>query len=364
MPVSLAAVLLAALGAATEPPAPASRPTGAGPAAASEAAVDTSPLVHEGIVNAPPEEVWKVWSTAEGFKAFGVAQVRMDFRVGGLIESHYDPKGTLGDEGTIVNQIIGYDPGRVMMWRIHQPPKGFPFKEAWKGTWSVATMTDLGGGRTHLRLAGCGYTADPEAQAMRKFFQSGNAWSMQKLQSHFDKAVRPASPGAAHAESPLAPIEVAVTIAAPREEVFRAFATSAGWKAFFGVESRIGSAPGGPFEIEFSQEPPAGTRGSEGCKVLSLSPGEMISYEWNAPPNQPFARQHKTWVVVTFEAVNANATRVRLRHMGFAERAAEFADHAKEFETCRGYFSQAWPRVLEKLKGHFEPKNEAAKAGA
>jgi hypothetical protein len=49
---------------------------------------DTSPLVHEGILNAPPAEVWKVWSTPEGFRALGVAKADMDFRVGGLIRSH------------------------------------------------------------------------------------------------------------------------------------------------------------------------------------------------------------------------------------------------------------------------------------
>ena len=77
-------------------------------------APDTSPLVHEGILNAPPGEVWKVWATPEGFKALGVAKADMDFRIGGLIRSHYNPAGVLGDEGTIENRIIAYEPLRML----------------------------------------------------------------------------------------------------------------------------------------------------------------------------------------------------------------------------------------------------------
>src|SRR6185436_14124710 len=65
---------------------------------ASDKTADTTPLVHEAIVNAPPSEVWKVWTTNEGFKKLGVAHAEVDYRVGGLMRSHYNPKGVLGDE--------------------------------------------------------------------------------------------------------------------------------------------------------------------------------------------------------------------------------------------------------------------------
>src|SRR5262245_9310296 len=98
---------------------------------------DTSPLVHEGVINAPPAEVWRVWSTPEGFKALGVAKADMDFRVGGLIRSHYRAEGVLGDEGTIQNRIIAYEPMRMLAICIDKTPKGIPFKEAWKPTWTA-----------------------------------------------------------------------------------------------------------------------------------------------------------------------------------------------------------------------------------
>src|SRR5204863_82628 len=79
----------------------------------------------------------------------------------------------------------------MFAFRIEKPPEKFPFPNAWKQTWSVATLTDLGDGRTVLRLSGVGYTADEESQKMRAFFQAGNAWTLKRLASHFDAAVKP-----------------------------------------------------------------------------------------------------------------------------------------------------------------------------
>src|SRR5262249_26497015 len=132
--------------------------------------------VNERIVKAPASEVWKAFATAEGFKKLGVAQCEMDFRIGGLIRTHYDANGRIGDDGTIQNEIISFEPERMLSIRIHQPPKKFPFSEAtWKQTWTVITLADLGDGRTHVRVAGMGYADTEEGQKMRQFFQSGNA---------------------------------------------------------------------------------------------------------------------------------------------------------------------------------------------
>jgi len=317
--------------------------------------VNTDPLVVEAIVNAPPAELWRVFTTGEGFKNLGVSKAEVDLRVGGLMRSHYDPKGELGDPGTIQSEILAYEPERMISFRIQRPPAGFPFPEAWKSTWSVATFTDLGDGRTHVRLAGMGYAPDEESQKMRAFFANGNAWVLKKLQSMYDKDVRPGT-GAAHAENPLAPIEAQSVIAAPREEVWKAYTTSAGWKSFVGVESRIEARPGGPFEVYFGANYPEGQRGSEGCTVLSLDPGHMISYSWNAPPTLPHTRAKRTWVVVTFEELAGKSTRVRLKHMGFAERAVEETEHEQEWKDTRMYFVHAWPNVLKALRAKFEPE--------
>jgi uncharacterized protein YndB with AHSA1/START domain len=153
--------------------------------AAADPAADAPSFVNEGIVNAPVREVWRVWTTAEGFKALGVAKADMDFRVGGLIRSHYKPDGVLGDEGTIQNRILAFEPPRMIAIQIDRPPAGFPFKEAWKRTWTVITLEEASPATTRVRVASMGYGSDEESQAMRRFFEAGNKATLKTLQRHF-----------------------------------------------------------------------------------------------------------------------------------------------------------------------------------
>lgn len=337
--------------AAHEPPDPAPAP------AHTPAHTPDEPLIHEGVIAAPIDRVWAVLSTPEGYKAWGVAQCEMDFRVGGLIRTHYNPKGVIGDQGTIEQQILAFEPGRMLAIRIHKVPSGFPFPdEVWRNTWSVFTLTDLGNNRTHLRIAGCGYDNRPESQAMRNFFKTGNAASIQMLQSRFDPNAAKPDLSKAHDEGPLAPISITETVPAPRAAVWQALTTSEGWKSFLGIESNIDLRPGGPMELFFAPDAPEGQRGSEGCVFLSFLPDQMLSFTWNAPPTLPHARAERTWVVLRLESVSPTSTRIRLDHLGFAELAAQHptrADLLAELPQTRAYFARAWPGVLTKLKLHF-----------
>ena len=142
-------------------------------------------FVNEGTVNAPVAEVWKVWTTAEGYKALGPALADVDLRIGGLIRSRYSADGVLGDAQTIENLIMAYEPLRMIAIRIQKTPEGFPFKEAWKNTWTVVTLTDTGNAQTHMRVASMGYGTDEESLAMRTFFDRGNQQTITLLQNHF-----------------------------------------------------------------------------------------------------------------------------------------------------------------------------------
>ena len=146
-------------------------------------------FVNEGVVNAPVEEVWKAVSTSEGYKILGPAQAEVDLRIGGRIRSRYGKDGALGDDETIVNRILAYEPPTMMAIQIEKPPKTFPFKEAWKNSWTVLTLKPLEGGRTLVRAASLGYGSDAESEAMRKFFEAGNQQVIQNIQKHFAGAV-------------------------------------------------------------------------------------------------------------------------------------------------------------------------------
>ena len=156
------------------------------------AAQGAEPQVTEGFVNAPVGDVWRIFTTSEGFKATGVAHAEVDLRIGGTIRTHYDPKGVLGDAETIVNEILAYEPQRMLTIRIKDAPASFPYRTAMRATWTVIYFTPSGD-MTHVRIVGLGYGDDAESQAMRKFFAEGNRQTL-------DHIAKPFWPKCAHCE--------------------------------------------------------------------------------------------------------------------------------------------------------------------
>jgi uncharacterized protein YndB with AHSA1/START domain len=148
------------------------------------ARADEVSFVNEGVVGAPIDEVWKVFSTAEGYQLLGPALAEIDLRVGGTIRSRYRADGALGDAETIENVIIDYRAPVMMAIRIGKPPASFPFKEAWKSTWTVLTLTPTEDG-TLVRATSYGYGTDEESIAMRRFFEAGNQETIETLRRHF-----------------------------------------------------------------------------------------------------------------------------------------------------------------------------------
>jgi uncharacterized protein YndB with AHSA1/START domain len=139
------------------------------------------PQVTEGFVNAPVAEVWRIFTTSQGYRATGAAQADVRLAIGGEIRSHYDAKGTLGDAETIVNEILAYEPERMLAIRIKQAPASFPHRDAVAGTWTVIYFAPAGENMTQVRIVGLGYTDSPASQAMRKFFAEGNRWTLDHI---------------------------------------------------------------------------------------------------------------------------------------------------------------------------------------
>lgn len=142
---------------------------------------------------------------------------------------------------------------------------------------------------------------------------------------------------------PAAPIRVEVEVAAPRPDVFRAFTTTDGVTTFFAPAARVELRADGPYELYFNPSAAAGSRGSEGCRVLSYVEDEMVSFTWNAPPTLGnAARMLRSFVVVQLSDAGPGRTRVQLTHAGFGA--------GQPWEEIRTYFARAWPAVLKQLQ--------------
>ena len=142
-------------------------------------------LIHEGIVAGSASEVWAAFTTEEGQESWMVAHSELELKVGGLMRTHYDPKGKIGDPKTIENTIISYDPERMLSIRVTKAPEGFPFPNAVKSMWTVIYFEAVGQRATRVRMVGLGFGDDEESKKMRAFFERGNAFTLKKLQERF-----------------------------------------------------------------------------------------------------------------------------------------------------------------------------------
>jgi uncharacterized protein YndB with AHSA1/START domain len=136
-----------------------------------------------------------------------------------------------------------------------------------------------------------------------------------------------------------------IIVNASVREVWEAWTTAEGAVTFFAPAANIELSIGGSYELLFDLDAPEGSRGGEGLKILSFLPEEMLSFEWNAPPQYHNVRKQHTWVVVQFFPCSHNKTKVRLTHLGWRK--------GEEWDKVFQYFKRAWDVVLGRLQHRF-----------
>lgn len=134
-------------------------------------------------IDASIADVWSLFETEEGLRKWMAPLIELDLRVGGSIKSNYHADGVIGDENTIVNTILTYEPQRMLSLKATNPPADFKYADAIKDTWSVMYFEALDEGRTRVRIHGLGYRDTPDSEAMYKFFERGNEWVLQQLKT-------------------------------------------------------------------------------------------------------------------------------------------------------------------------------------
>ena len=136
-----------------------------------------------------------------------------------------------------------------------------------------------------------------------------------------------------------------VVVKGSLDAVWHAWTTGDGFHDFTGAEAHIDLKIGGPFEILWNPDKSSTTRGSEGMRILSYLPKQMLSFEWNAPPDFGPLRQQRTWVVVTLKPVGRDRVEVTLDHAGWGTGA--------DWDKLYAYFDHAWGYVLDRLAKKF-----------
>ncbi len=157
---------------------------------------------------------------------------------------------------------------------------------------------------------------------------------------------------AAPSPSPRA-VVIARDYAATPAQIWPLFTSTEGITSWLVDSARIELRLGGAYELHFMAEAAEGTRGSEGCRVLSFVPERMLSFTWNAPPMFPQRSQH-TWVVLELDP-SWQGTHLRLTHLGWPE--AGFTD-GSEWPEIFAYFERAWSGVFDALAAKLRPPSD------
>lgn len=162
----------------------------------------THTLVVEDMVPAPPAEIWRLFTTAEGLESWMVPHAEIDLRVGGEMRTNYVAEEALGGPHTITNRVLSFEPERMLSLKAVGYPEGFRFPEALADAWSVVYFEPAGEDATRVRLVGLGYPDTPEGREALTHFEAGNRWTLDQLIRHVTQGGGPEAPEVTMSEEP------------------------------------------------------------------------------------------------------------------------------------------------------------------
>ena len=145
----------------------------------------TLQLVHETVIDAPPEEVWAAISTPEGWRSWAVPAAWTPADEPDIIETSYSAAAVPGGPDTIRQRILASVPGRMIAFRTVKAPEGFPNFDAFRRTTGLFELEPDGAGGTRVRLTGAGYPDSDAGRQLLGFFREGNRISLERLRQRF-----------------------------------------------------------------------------------------------------------------------------------------------------------------------------------
>jgi len=141
-------------------------------------------------------------------------------------------------------------------------------------------------------------------------------------------------------------IDKEIVVPAGVDAAWAAWTTREGIVSFFAPDAVVEPRVGGAFHIHINPLAEPGMKGADDMRFLALQPKKMLTFDWNAPPSLPEARQQRTFVIVRLVPVDDKSTRVTIHHTGWGDGG--------EWDKAYTYFDRAWGNVLINLRKRFE----------
>ena len=147
------------------------------------------------------------------------------------------------------------------------------------------------------------------------------------------------------------PISHESVIDGPLEQVWAAFTTTDGLRAWLAPHVDIDLRVGGLMRTNYNAQGRLGDPQTIENAILSFEPQRMISIKVaKAPANFPFPNAiHAMWTVLYFSPAGPNQTTVREVSMGFTSDP--------ESQKMRAFFNHGNSATLSQLQRHFARRN-------
>jgi len=139
-------------------------------------------LIQKVIVKAPVKDVWRAYTTNNGWVAWASPIAEIDLRVGGTIKTHYGDNAKIGDAGTNTLHIVNYVPERVLTLRAELSDR-WPevMKEDDGRLMNVIVFEEIHEKSTRILSYGVGYRDIPAYDKLLEFFIPANERLFKKL---------------------------------------------------------------------------------------------------------------------------------------------------------------------------------------
>ncbi len=130
-------------------------------------------LVKEVVVNAPVDELWNAWTTAEGVTSFFAPKAKIELQVGGAYEVFFDVSAPQGMRGSEECRVLSFLPREMLSFEWNAPPSFGKLRG--QKTRVVIEFDEVAAGWTRVKLTHLGWGEGDDWDGVYDYFDQ--AWS-------------------------------------------------------------------------------------------------------------------------------------------------------------------------------------------